>query len=100
METAPVEPEASSARTTEPLPTASLPGPSSSPTILGLPEADIQRIAQAVATILKKPEAPSSSPLVSGPSSTVAPPIGKSLSSVIAFSGPSNLVSCKRLLAS
>ena len=60
MKIAPVEPEASSAPTTGPPPTASLPGPSSSPTILGLPEADIQRIAQAVATILKKAEAPSS----------------------------------------
>ena len=82
METAPVEPEAPS---TGPPPTASLPGPSSSPTILGLPEADIQRIAQAVATILKKPEAPSSSPLVLGPSSAVAPPTGKSLSSIVYF---------------
>ena len=59
-------------------PTASLlPGPSSAPSISGLPEADVQRIAQAVATILKKPEASLPSPLTSGPSSSSAPPIGK-----------------------
>ena len=43
-----------------------------------LPEADVQRIAQAVATILKETGAPSSSPLSSGPSSSSAPPPGKS----------------------
>ena len=43
-----------------------------------LPEADVQRIARAVATILKETGAPSSSPLTSGPSSSSAPPPGKS----------------------
>ena len=54
METTPVEPEVSSAPTTGLPPTALLPGPSSSPTILDLSEADIQQIAQVVATIFKE----------------------------------------------
>ena len=45
-----------------------------------LPETDVQRIAQAVATILKETGAPSSSPLTSGPLSSMAPPPGKSFS--------------------
>ena len=56
--------------------TGSLP-PTSSAVGAGIPEADVQRIAQAVAAILKKPDAPSSSPLTSGPPTASAPPIGK-----------------------
>ena len=81
METIPVKAEASS---TVLLPTASLSGPSSFPSIFGLPEADIQCIAQAVAIILKEPKTLSYSLLVAGPSSVMAPPIGKSFSSIIA----------------
>ena len=54
METAPVEPEASSAPTTGPgrrRQPCYLDLPPRLPHYLGLPEADIQRIAQAVATI-------------------------------------------------
>ena len=52
----------------------------------GIPEADVQRIAQAVTAILKKPGAPSSSPLTSGPPGASAPPTGKYLYVSMGFS--------------
>ena len=63
------------------VPTASPPATApleSTSSTTNLPEADVQRIAQAVATILKEIGAPSTSPLTSGPSSSSVPPPGKS----------------------
>ena len=85
LETTPVEPEASSTPTTVLLPADLLPGPSSSCSILIFAKAGIQRIAQAVITILKKPEAAPSSLLAAGSLSSVVSPIGKSFLSIIAF---------------
>ena len=61
-----------------PVTTALLPSTSPPPSTSSLVEADVQRIAQAVVTILKNIETPSSGPLTSGPSSSSVPAIGKS----------------------